>query len=115
MNSIQDFTTETINDVFVVIINLKRATLEEAGRLSKILSMAINNGWKKLLIEMCDVEYIDSTFVGALVMNLKKMRESNGKLILVGLNTSLTALIQQINLDKTFQIFESRADAIKNI
>ncbi|MFZ0456727.1 MAG: STAS domain-containing protein [Ignavibacteriaceae bacterium] len=111
----QDIITETVNDVFIVIINLKRATLEEAGIINKILLMAIGNGWKKLLIEMYDVEYIDSTFIGTLVLNLKKIKELNGKFGLVGLQSSLNNMIQQINLDKTFEIFKSRTDAIKNI
>jgi anti-anti-sigma factor len=115
MDNIKEFITETVKDVFIVKINLKRATLEEAGMLNKILSSEITNGWNKLLIEMYDVEYIDSTFIGALVINLKKIKELNGNLKLVGFKASVYNIIQRINLDKTFEIFNSRIEALKNI
>ncbi len=115
MNDNPDFVTETVNDHFIVTINLKRATIEEAGGLNKILSDAIINGWSKLLIEMHDVEYIDSTFLGALVINLKKIMELNGKFGLIGFKASLHTFIQQMSLDRTFEIYSSRAEAIKNI
>jgi anti-sigma B factor antagonist len=115
MNDHPEFATETVNDVFIVTINLKRATIEEAGRLNKILSSAILNGWNKLLIEMHDVEYIDSTFLGARVINFKKVMELNGKFGLVGFKASLHTFIQQMSLDRTFAIYTSRNEAIKNI
>jgi anti-anti-sigma regulatory factor len=40
--------------------------------LQKLLSNAINSGYKKILIEMMEVDYIDSTFLGLLVVYLKK-------------------------------------------
>lgn len=115
MNNPLHFVTETVNDAFIVTINLKRATIEEAGELNKILSDAIANGWYKLLIEMHHVEYIDSTFLGALVINLKKTIELNGKFGLVGFKASLHTFIQQMSLDRTFDVYTSREDALNNI
>ncbi|MFZ0452384.1 MAG: STAS domain-containing protein [Ignavibacteriaceae bacterium] len=115
MDNQSDFSTETVNDVFIVTINLKRATIEEAGGLNKILSDAILNGWNKLLIEMYGVEYIDSTFLGALVINLKKTIELNGKFGLIGFKASLHTFIQQISLDRTFEMYTSREEALNNI
>ncbi len=115
MNNTPDFVTETVNDVFIVTINLKRATIEEAGELNNILSDAIVNGWNKLLVEMYNVEYIDSTFLGALVINLKKTIELNGKFGLIGFNASLHIFIQQMSLDRTFEMYTSREEALNNI
>jgi anti-sigma B factor antagonist len=113
-NSI-DMVTETVRDVFIVTINLKRATIEEASGLNKLLSNAIANGWHKLLVELHNVEYIDSTFLGALVINFKKIIELNGKFGLVGFKASLHTFIQQMSLDRTFDIFNTRIEALKSI
>ena len=115
MNNLPDFVTETVNDAFIVTINLKRATIEEAGDLNKILSDAIVNGRSKLFIEMFDVEYIDSTFLGALVINLKRVIELNGKFGLIGFRASLHTFIQQMSLDRTFEMYATREDALNNI
>ena len=115
MNNPSDFVTETVKDIFIVTINLKRATIEEAGELNKLLSKAIQDGWNKLLIEMHNVEYIDSTFLGALVINVKKIIELNGSFGLVGFKASLHTFIQQMSLDRTFEMYATREDALKNI
>lgn len=115
MNNPPDFTTEKVNDIFIVTINLKRATVDEAGDLNKILSDAFINGQTKFLIEMYDVEYIDSTFLGALVVNLKRTIESNGKFGLIGFKASLHTIIQQMSLDRTFEIYKSREEALNSI
>ena len=115
MNNPNDFVTETVNDIFIVTINLKRATIDEAGNLNKILSDEILNGRSKILIEMHSVEYIDSTFLGALVINFKKTHELNGKFGLIGFNASLHTFIQQMSLDRTFEMYTSREEALNNI
>ncbi|MEJ2614870.1 MAG: STAS domain-containing protein [Ignavibacteriaceae bacterium] len=115
MNNPHDFVTETVNDIFIVTIKIKRATIDEAGDLNKILSDAIVNGRTKFLIEMHDVEYIDSTFLGALVINLKKTYELNGKFGLVGFKASLHTFLQQMSLDRTFEMYVSREEALNNI
>lgn len=113
MNNPPNFVTETVNDIFILTIKLKRATFEAAGKLNKELSNAIENSWKKILVEMDEVEYIDSTFLGALVINLKKVMEINGKFGLVGFKASLHTFIQQMSLDRTFEIYKSRSEALK--
>jgi anti-sigma B factor antagonist len=115
MNNPPNFVTETVNDIFILTIKLKRATIEEASELNKVLSDAINNDWKKLLIEMEEVEYIDSTFLGALVINFKKIIAINGKFGLVGFKASLHTFIYQMSLDRTFEMYESREEALKQI
>ena len=107
MNNNPNFVTETVNDTFILTIKLKRATIEEASELNKALSGAIGNGWKKLLVEMDEV--------GALVINLKKIMEIEGKFGLIGFKASLQTIIQQISLDRTFQIYKSREEALENI
>jgi anti-sigma B factor antagonist len=113
-SSNSDIVTETVRDVFIVTINLKRATIEEASRLNKLLSDSIADGWNKLLIELHKVEYIDSTFLGALVINYKKIIELNGKFGLVGFKASFHTFIQQMSLDRTFEIYKTRTDALEN-
>lgn len=115
MKNISGFTTEIINDVFIVTINFNRATFKNAEIMDKLLSNEIATGRSKLLIEMHNVEFVDSTFIGALVINLKKLVLLNGKLILVGLKPSVCSIILQTNLKRTFEIFTSREEALKNI
>jgi anti-anti-sigma factor len=113
MNIHSDFTTDTINNTFIVTVNLSRATFKEVVELQKLLSNALNNGYKKILVEMMEVDYIDSTFLGLLIVYLKKTLRIEGDFYLVGLKPSVYSIIQNTNLDKTFNIHVSRKEALK--
>lgn len=115
MSILSNFTTESINDVFIVTVELLQATIEQASELNKLLLGAIEKGRHKIIIEMKEVEYMDSTFLGALIINLKKVGSSGGKFMLVGLKPSVETMVNQANLNKIFNIFESREEALNNI
>lgn len=108
-----DFTTEIIDNFFIVSVNLTRATFKEVNQFNKILSNAIRSGYDSILIEMCEVEYIDSTFLGALVVNLKKLMKTKSRFSLVGLKPSVYTIVQNTHLNRTFNIFTSRDEALK--
>ncbi|MFZ0455263.1 MAG: STAS domain-containing protein [Ignavibacteriaceae bacterium] len=115
MGILSYFTTEVINDVFIVTVDLQQATIEQAGEFNKLLSDAIDKGRRKILIEMGEVEFMDSTFLGALIINLKKIGSSNGKFLLAGLKPDVKTMVQQTNLNKIFDVFESRTEALNSI
>lgn len=115
MGMLSNFTTEAVNDVFIVTVNLQEATIEQASEFNKLLSDAIENGCQKILIEMSEVNFIDSTFLGALIVNFKKIYPITGKLILVGLKPIVNTMFLQTSLNKIFEISQSRAEALKNI
>lgn len=110
-----DFITEIIDDIFIVCVKLTRATLKEVNEFNKLLSSAIHNGYKKILVEMHEVEFIDSTFLGVLVVNLKKVTKTEGNLCLIGLRQSVFTIVRHTNLNKTFNIFPSREEALKSV
>jgi len=64
---------------------------------------------------MDQVEFIESTFLGVLVVNLKKSMLAKGRIMLVGLKSTVYTIVQHTHLNKTFEIFISRKDALKNI
>lgn len=115
MKNFSDYNVEISNDVFIVTVELSRATRKEANELNDILSDAILKGWNKIIIEVDEVEFIDSTFLGVLVVNLKKVLASNGKFRLTGFQPSVHTVIEQTRLHRTFEIYESREEALKNI
>ena len=55
---------ETIDDIIVEIVNLDRATLLEAEELKRQVNDKIDNGYRKVIIDLTSVEFLDSTFLG---------------------------------------------------
>lgn len=67
---------------------------------------------KRLIINMHDVEYIDSSFLGALVASLKYVISFKSDIILVGMRKDIINLFELIRLDKVFKIHDSFDDAL---
>jgi anti-sigma B factor antagonist len=68
---------------------------------------------KELIIDLSDVEFCDSTGLSALLIAERQMRENNGKVKLVGVQKKVLSLLRISHLDRTFQIFDTTAKAMK--
>lgn len=98
---------EIIDDVVIVIINLERATLSEADNLRNIINNKIDLGYKKFIIDLGSVEFVDSTFLGVIVGSLKKAAKLNGDLKLVGFKPPVRSMFE---LTRLFRVFETHSD-----
>jgi len=65
---------------------------------------------KKLLIDLSDVEYIDSSGVASLVEGFQVARIQDQKFALVGVSKAAMQVLQLARLDKVFTIIDSIDD-----
>jgi len=65
---------------------------------------------KKLLIDLSDVEYIDSSGVASLVEGFQVARSNDQKFALVGVSKAAMQVLQMARLDKVFTIVDSIED-----
>jgi anti-sigma B factor antagonist len=68
-------------------------------------------GVKHLIINLSQVEYLDSTGLGVLIGGLKRLRESEGKLTLVGPGMRILRIFEITGLDKIFDIYATEQEA----
>ena len=109
-----DFYREQTNDVVVISVNLKRATLSDAEEFKEVLVGEIQNGIKKIVVDLSACEFIDSTFLGGLVVSLKKLTASGGDLRLVGFQPAVHSMFELTRMYRVFESFKSKQDAIKS-
>ncbi|PJJ84964.1 STAS domain-containing protein [Mucilaginibacter auburnensis] len=67
---------------------------------------------KKLILNFAHVQYIDSSFLGALVSVLKYVISFKSDIVLVGLRKDIHNLFALIRLDKVFKIYENFNEAL---
>ncbi len=67
---------------------------------------------KRLIVNLEHVQYIDSSFLGALVSVLKYVISYKSDIILVGLRKDVHNLFALIRLDKVFKIYENFNEAL---
>ena len=105
---------EIIDDVVVEIINLNRATIREAEDLKEKLAPKINMGYKKVIIDLSEVEFLDSTFLGVIVGTLKRVAKVGGDLKLVGFKPAVQSMFELTRLFRVFESYSELQDALKS-
>jgi anti-sigma B factor antagonist len=101
----------------VVILDLSgRITMGEGtvvlrDRIQKLLSA----GDRKFLLNVADVDYIDSSGLGELVTSFTTVRNHGGELKLLNLTRRVQDLLQITKLLTVFESFDSEAEALKTM
>jgi anti-sigma B factor antagonist len=100
--NIMKLNKEQINDVLVIVIENKEANLSKSEFFKELVFDDIASGARNIIISFKNVEYLDSSFLGALVAILKKLLPLKGKLVLTDLNEDIMNLFELTRLDKIF-------------
>lgn len=67
----------------------------------------------RVLLNLRDVDYIDSSGVASLIEGLKASRDVGSRLILFGLSTNAYEVLQLSRLLKVFEIYDSEDKALQ--
>jgi anti-sigma B factor antagonist len=100
----------------VVVLDLKgKVTLGEGDELlkDKVNSM-VNQGHKKIVLNLAEVPYIDSAGLGEIVRTYTTVSRQGGSLKLLGLTKRITDLLSITKLLTVFETYESESDAVRS-
>jgi anti-sigma B factor antagonist len=67
-----------------------------------------------LVIDMAGVEFMDSSGLGSLVAALRSVNEGGGDIKIACLQDPVRAIFELTRLDRIFEIFDDRHDAVKS-
>ena len=100
----------------VVILDLKgRITLGEGDELLKDkVNSLVNQGRKKILLNLADVPYVDSAGLGEVVRTYTTVSRQGGSLKLLNLTKRITDLLSITKLLTVFETFDSESDAVRS-
>ena len=106
-------TTRQVGDV-TVIDAAGRITLGEgASAFRDAIRDLVAKGNKKVLLNLGDVSYIDSSGIGELVSGFTTVTNSGGQLKLVGLSKRVKDLLQITKLYTVFEVFDDETEAVR--
>jgi anti-sigma B factor antagonist len=63
-----------------------------------------------VVIDFKNVDFMDSSGLGALVLSLKTVRTAGAKLFLCSINEQIKMLFELTNMDRVFEIFSNREE-----
>ena len=92
-------------------ITMGEGTLILRNNIQKLLA----DGDRKFLLNLSDVNYIDSSGLGELVTSFTTVRNNEGQLKLLNLTRRVQDLLQITKLLTVFEVFNSETEAIKTM
>lgn len=85
---------------------------ESAKQFAAALQDVLDESQGGVVIDLADIDYVDSTGIGELVGYLQKFTRSGRKLVLLQPHQRIEALLKLTRLDTVFPIFRERQEAI---
>jgi anti-sigma B factor antagonist len=100
----------------VVVLDLKgKITLGEGDELLKDkVNSLVNQGHKKIILNLADVPYIDSAGLGEVVRTYTTVSRQGGSLKLLNLTKRITDLLSITKLLTVFETFDSESEAVRS-
>jgi anti-sigma B factor antagonist len=83
-----------------------------APQLKKFIVNRIDAGDRRIVIDMSDVGFIDSTAIGVLVGTLKRLREVGGFLAVACANDNVRGIFEIVGLENVIPLHGSREHAL---
>lgn len=107
-------TNRQVGDVTVVDVAGRITLGEGASALRENIRELVAKGNKKILLNLSDVSYIDSSGIGELVSAYTTVTNQGGTLKLLGLTKRVKDLLQITKLYTVFEVFESEPTAVRS-
>ena len=109
-----DLEWEMRGGFLVIRIGARRATVDLAPYIKQCLLTEIDKGIVKIIIDVSYVEFVDSSFLGALVAGLNKIKSQNGEIKISGLHPHVRITFELTRLDHLFKIYQSIEQAVRD-
>jgi anti-sigma B factor antagonist len=100
----------------VMMLDLKgKITLGEGDELLKDkVNSLVNQGHRKIILNLADVPYLDSAGLGEVVRAYTTVSRQGGNLKLLNLTKRITDLLAITKLLTVFETFDSETDAVRS-
>ncbi len=104
--------TRTVGDVHVLDISGKITLGAATKTIRYTISDLLENGGKKIVLNLAEVNYIDSSGIGELVRTFTTVANAGKELKLLNLTKKIRELLAITKLLTVFQVFESEQAAL---
>jgi anti-sigma B factor antagonist len=111
---IVNMTSKQIGGVSVVALTGRIVLGQESSSLREKVKSLLDEGRKKIVLNMTDVTYIDSAGLGMLVAAHVSAKNQGAALHLSNLGNKFQDVLQLTRLFTVFNVYETEADAIRS-
>jgi anti-sigma B factor antagonist len=110
-----NFIIESKKDITIFRLQEKRLDASLAPELKSQILMLVAEGKKYLIIDLAQVDAIDSSGIGALLIAHRHTAEHEGFAAFIGIHGNVKDLLQMMQLHKQLYIFSSVQEVLRNL
>lgn len=103
-----------VGDVTVIDVSGRITLGEGSSNLREGIRELMAKGSKKVLLNLGEVSYIDSSGIGELVSGFTSVANQGGQLKLLNLTKRVQDLLQITKLYTVFEVFDDEAKAVRS-
>jgi anti-sigma B factor antagonist len=107
-------TTREVGPVTIVDLSGRISLGEGSALLRKTIRELLEGGQSKILLNLGDVNYIDSSGIGELVSAFTAVRNRDGELKLLNLTKKVHDLLQITKLFTVFDVYNDEPTAVRS-
>ena len=105
-------TTDSIDDQRHVVAVSGEIDLFTAPELKQVLAESIEAGRVRIIVDLTETTFLDSTALGVLIGAVKRLRSRDGALALVNVDENIAKTFEITGLDQIFTILPTRDAAV---
>jgi len=106
------FVKEDTDGVTIIKIENERLDSVIASDLKSELLLSVDGGANKILLDLSQVNYADSSGLGALLFGLRQLKNLGGQMKLLAANNKVMSLIRIARLEELLLNYENKTEAL---
>jgi anti-sigma B factor antagonist len=105
------FPTDVLEDDVTVIRAHGRLNMLTAPRLERTIQRALDGGDTRIVLDLAEVDFLDSTGLSVMILGMKEARSGGGDLRLVAPGPQVSLVLQLTKLDRVLLAFDDATAA----
>lgn len=114
LNFDKSFNVKFINDTVIIKCNDK-LNIHNISFLAKIVDSLISQNNGPILVNMNDLQHVDSTGLGVLYVTMNRLKKINRSFKLIGFSEYIHDLFTGLDIDTLCEVYENEEDAMKSM
>ena len=108
--------TKLLEKYNAVVVELKGNVMggEDTKEFNELLHKLIDEGKKKVIVDLSDVKFMNSSGLGMLISGLTTMKRENGSLKLANVTEKIESLLIITKLITIFESFDNVDEAVNS-
>lgn len=101
------------NNITLVVLR-GEIGIDTVGHFKDKLEAIVNEGKKRLVMDLQEVNYLSAMGLGVIAATLRKVKKDKGDLKFVNPSMQIQELLDLTRMTKVFEIFDSEESALKS-